>query len=90
MLNYRATSTSLLALMDRDEMSNLFRGRAIDTSYQVSVHLAKCFQRRRFLEIDQPEKRIAYRSVQNVQSLLRVFHRCFLPSFGSSDEMIQM
>jgi hypothetical protein len=29
-------------------MSNLYRGPAIDASYQVSVHLAKWFQRRRF------------------------------------------
>jgi hypothetical protein len=35
-------------LMDRDEMSNLYRGSPIDASYQVSVHLAKRFQRRRF------------------------------------------
>jgi len=35
-------------LMDRDEMSNLYRGPSIDASYQVSVHLAKRFQRRRF------------------------------------------
>jgi hypothetical protein len=28
-------------LTDRDEMSNLYRGPAIDASYQVSVHLAK-------------------------------------------------
>ena len=42
-------------LMDLDEMSNLYRG----PSYQVSVHLAKRFQRRRFLEIDQSETRIA-------------------------------
>jgi hypothetical protein len=34
-------------LTDRDEMSNLYRGSAIDASYQVSVHLAKRFQRRR-------------------------------------------
>jgi hypothetical protein len=34
--------------MDRDEMSNLYRGPPIDASYQVSVHLAKRFQRRRF------------------------------------------
>jgi hypothetical protein len=31
----------------------------IDASYQVSVHLAKRFQRRRFLEIDQLKTRIA-------------------------------
>jgi hypothetical protein len=45
-------------LMDRDEMSNLYRGRSIDVSYQVSVHLAERFQRRRFLEINQSERRI--------------------------------
>ena len=32
---------------DRDEMSNRYRGPSIDVSYQVSVHLAEGFQRRR-------------------------------------------
>jgi hypothetical protein len=32
---------------------------SIGASHQISVHLAKQFQRRRFLEIDQPETRIA-------------------------------
>jgi hypothetical protein len=32
---------------------------SIGASHQVSVHLAKQFQRRRFLEIDQSETRIA-------------------------------
>ena len=31
--------------MDWDEMSNRSRGLSIDASYQVSVHLAKRFQR---------------------------------------------
>jgi hypothetical protein len=35
---------------------------SIGASHQVSVHLAMQFQRRRFLEIDQPETRIAYDS----------------------------
>jgi hypothetical protein len=35
-------------LMDRDKMSNLYREPSIDVSYQVSVHLAKRLQRRRF------------------------------------------
>jgi hypothetical protein len=35
-------------ITDRDEMSSLYRGPAIDASYQVSVHLAKWFQRKRF------------------------------------------
>jgi hypothetical protein len=33
--------------MDRDEMSNHYRGPSIDASYQVSNHLAEGFQRRR-------------------------------------------
>ena len=40
-------------LKDRDRMNNLYRGPYIDASYQVSDHLAKRFQRKRFLEIDQ-------------------------------------
>jgi hypothetical protein len=45
------------------------------TSYQVLIHLAMQFQWRRFLEIDQPEARIAYgchvceRISRNEQSL---------------------
>ena len=38
-------------------MSNLYREPSIDASYQVLVHLAKRFQRKRFLEIDQLETR---------------------------------
>jgi hypothetical protein len=33
--------------MDRDKMSNLYRGPSIDASYQVSVHMAEGFQKRR-------------------------------------------
>jgi hypothetical protein len=46
-------------LTDQDEMSNLHRGHSIDASYQVSVNLARQFQRRRFLKIGQSETRIA-------------------------------
>jgi hypothetical protein len=46
-------------LTDRDEMSNLNRGSVIDAIYQVSVHLVKRFQRRRFFLIGQSETRIA-------------------------------
>jgi hypothetical protein len=46
-------------LIDRDEMSTLYRGPPIYASYQVLVNLAKWFQRRRFfLEINQSETRI--------------------------------
>ena len=59
-------------------------------SYQVSVHLAKRFQRRRFFR-NQPIRNknclwrpcLLIRSGQNEQSLERTFHRCFLPSFTS-------
>jgi hypothetical protein len=33
--------------MDRDEMSNLYRGPSIDVSYQISDQLVLRFQRRR-------------------------------------------
>jgi hypothetical protein len=33
--------------MDRDKMSNLYRGPSIDASYQISDQLALRFQRRR-------------------------------------------
>ena len=46
-------------LTDPHEINNLYEGPSIDASYQVSVQLAKQFQGRRFLEIDQSETRIA-------------------------------
>jgi hypothetical protein len=41
--------------MDRDKMSNHYREPSIDASYQISVHLIKRFQRRRFFR-NQPIK----------------------------------
>jgi hypothetical protein len=46
-------------LTDLDEMSSFYRGPSIDASYQISVHLTKWFQRRRFKKIGQSETRIA-------------------------------
>jgi hypothetical protein len=46
-------------LTDRDEMSHLYRGHSINAFYHVSVYLAKRFQRKRFLKIDQSETIIA-------------------------------
>ena len=37
-------------LMNRAEISNLYKGPSIDSSYQVSVYLALLFQRRRFFQ----------------------------------------
>jgi hypothetical protein len=71
-------------------MSNRYRGTAIDASYQVSVHLAKRFQRRRFFFKSANQKQelpmvamFVNGLGQNEQSLERTFHRCFLPSFTS-------
>ena len=38
---------AILFLTDRNKMSILYRGPSIDASYQVSVHLAEGFQRKR-------------------------------------------
>jgi hypothetical protein len=40
-------------------LRTLYTEPSIDASYQVSVHFVQWFQRRRFLEIDQSETRIA-------------------------------
>jgi hypothetical protein len=45
-------------ICDTAEMNNLNRGSSIYASYQVSVHLVKQFQRRRFFKINQSETRI--------------------------------
>jgi hypothetical protein len=42
--------------MDRDNISNLYRRPSIDAFYQISVHLGKQFQRRRFFR-NQPIKK---------------------------------
>jgi len=39
----------LCLLSDRDEMKKLYKGPSIDAPYQILIHLAKQFQRRRFL-----------------------------------------
>jgi hypothetical protein len=77
-------------LTDQNGMSNSHRRPSIDASYEVSVYLAKLCQRRRFLEIDQSEKKNClwwpcflpdWDKMSNIYK--RTFHRCFLPSFGS-------
>ena len=82
-------------LMDRDEMNTLYRGSPIDDTYQVSVHLAKRFQRRRFFR-NQPirNKKLSVAAMfvngsgRNEHFLQRTFHRCFLPSIGSFGQAV--
>ena len=88
-------------ITDQDEMSNIYRGPAIDASNQVLVHLAKRFQRRRLKKSANQKQELPMAamfvdgSVQHEQSLERTFHTCFLPSFTSfgwavSEEKIKM
>ena len=46
-------------LADLDEMSNLYRRPSIDDSYQISVHLSKRFQRRRFFKSDNQKQKLS-------------------------------
>ena len=76
-------------------MSSLNRGPSKDAFYQVSVHLVKLFQRRRFFKksINQKQKLPVVAtfdngSQRNEQSLQRTCHRCFLPSFGSFGQAV--
>ena len=86
-------------LTNRDEMSIIYRRPSIDASYQVSVHLAKRFQKRRFREEDfqkstnqKQEVPVASMFVNiselNEHSLQRTFQRCFLPSFDSFGQAV--
>ena len=63
------------------EMNNLYRGPSIYASYQVSIHLAKWFQR--FLEIDQPETITAYGySVSEVKIFLEINQSAIRIAYG--------
>jgi hypothetical protein len=71
-------------------MSNIYRGPAIDASYQVSVRLAKRLFRGEYFKKSANQKQelpmaamFVNGSGQNEYSLERTFHRCFLPSFTS-------
>ena len=81
--------------MDQNEMSNSCRGPSIDASYQVTVYLAKRFQRRRFDQKSTNQKQelsvvamSVNESERNEQILQRTFYRCFLPSFASFGQVV--
>ena len=63
------------------EMNDLYRGPSIYASYQVSIHLAKRFQR--FLEIDQPETITAYGySISEVKLFLEINQSAIRIAYG--------
>jgi hypothetical protein len=47
-------------LSNWDEMRQSYGGPSIDASCKILHYLVKWFQRRTFLEIDQPETRVVY------------------------------
>ena len=72
-----------------------FKGFSKDASYQVSIHLAKRFQRRSFFQKSSNQKQelpvvamFVNGSGRNEQSLQRTFHKCFIPSFGSFGQAV--
>ena len=73
-------------LMDRDKMSNLYRGPSIDASYQFLYHLAKRFQRKSsFRNRPIKNKNCLWRPCLQLlthQNGMSNSHRCFLPRFG--------
>jgi hypothetical protein len=58
LISKKSSTLKLLCQMNRNLVGSIY-GRFY-ASYQVSIYLAKRFQRRRFLEIDQLETSIAY------------------------------
>ena len=70
-------------------MSKLYRGPSKDASYQVLIHLARRFQRRRFKKSANQKQELPVAAMfvngseQNEQYLQRTFHRCYLPNFSS-------
>jgi hypothetical protein len=73
-------------LTDRDKMSKLYRGPSIDDSYQVSVHLAKRFQRRRlFLEINQSTRHNLFINIYKYLIILNYIGGVVVSVLASSD-----
>ena len=80
----------------QNEMSNRYRGPAIDASYQVSVLLGWRFQRKRFFKSANQKQELPMAAMfvngsgQNEQSLERTFHASLHLAEGVSEEKIKM
>ena len=71
-------------------MGHLYRGPSLNASYQVSVHLGKHFQKRRFFQKSTNQKQelpvtamFVNGTGRNKPSLKRTFQGCFLPNVSS-------
>ena len=80
----------------QNEISTLYREPAIDASYQVSVHLGRQFQRKRFFKSVNQKQELPMATMfvngsgQNEQSLERTFHVSLHLAEGVSEEKIKM
>ena len=80
--------------MDRDEISNLYRGPPIDASYQFRFIWPSSFRGEEFKKSANKKQELPVVAMfvngsgRNEQSLQRTSHRCFLPSFGSFGQAV--
>ena len=82
-------------LTDQNEMINLSRGPSNDASYQISVHLAKRFERRSFFQKLTNQKQelpmpamFANGTGRNAHIFQRTFQGCFLPNGNSLGQAV--
>ena len=82
-------------LMDRDEMSNLYKRTSHRCILPSSGSFGKAVSEEKIFQKSTNQKQelsvaamFVNGSGQNDQSLWRTFHRCFLPSFGSFGKAI--
>ena len=81
-------------ITDQDKISHRYRGPSIDASYQVSVHLAKRFQR--WICVSSANQKhelpvvamFVNGSGHNEQSVYRTFHRCFLSNSKNKNPVL--
>ena len=84
----------LCLLMYRENNYKLYRGPAIDATYQISVLLGERFRGKDFLEINKSKKKwpvvamFVNGSELNEQSLQKTFQEFFLPSLDSFGQAV--
>jgi Zn-finger protein len=90
MIELEAQWPELVSLTFHSALRKLNTEPSICASHQVSVHLAKQFQRRIFF-LNRPIRNkncLWWPCMLTDQDEMRTFHRCFLPSFGLFGELV--